>query len=186
MSQSLNRRAPQVEKSPSNDVIGDEDCLYLNVYTTSLSGCKPVMFWVHGGGYTAGTASAENKKPDYFMTKDVVLVAPNYRLGALGPSVYFKNLILPNVLESSLSTRRVIYLLLNFQGFMNLNHPVMPGNLGLKDLIIALEWVKENIVNFSGDPCNVTIFGASAGGSLCHALVISPRTQGKLLLSILQ
>ncbi|XP_076758985.1 esterase FE4-like [Xylocopa sonorina] len=63
-------------------------------------------------------------------------------------------------------------------GFLNLGHRVAPGNQGLKDLIAALEWVKENIANFGGDPSNVTIFGLSAGAVLVHALVLSPRAKG--------
>ena len=66
-----------------------------------------------------------------------------------------------------------------FQGFLNLGHRIAPGNLGLKDLIIALEWVKENIANFGGDSNNVTIFGVSAGSALVHSLLVSPRAKGK-------
>ncbi|CAL7935362.1 unnamed protein product [Xylocopa violacea] len=63
-------------------------------------------------------------------------------------------------------------------GFLNLGHRVASGNQGLKDLIASLEWVKENIANFGGDPSNVTIFGLSAGAALVHALILSPRTKG--------
>lgn len=65
-------------------MIGEEDCLYLNVYTTGLTKPKPVMFWIHGGAFMVGTASPNMKKPDYLMTKDIVLVSSNYRLGAFG------------------------------------------------------------------------------------------------------
>ena len=73
-----------------------------------------------------------------------------------------------------------------FQGFLNLGHRVAPGNLGLKDLIAALEWVKENIANFGGDSNNVTIFGASAGGALVHSLLVSPRAKGILITSLIK
>ena len=64
-------------------------------------------------------------------------------------------------------------------GFLNLGHRVAPGNYGVKDLILALEWVRENISKFGGDPNNVTIFGVSAGSVLVHALLLSPRAKGK-------
>ena len=64
-------------------------------------------------------------------------------------------------------------------GFLNLGHREACGNYGLKDLILALEWVKENISKFGGDPNNVTIFGVSAGSVLVHALLLSPRAKGK-------
>ncbi|XP_068972710.1 esterase FE4-like [Bombus flavifrons] len=137
---------PQLQEVPPFDVIGDEDCLYLNVYTNSLNQSKPVMFWIHGGAFILGNSSFYESRPDYLLAKDVVVVSANYRLGAFG--------------------------------FLNLGHRVAPGNLGLKDLIAALEWVKENIANFGGDSNNVTIFGVSAGGTLVHSLLVSPRAKG--------
>ncbi|XP_043265338.1 esterase FE4-like [Colletes gigas] len=71
-------------------------------------------------------------------------------------------------------------------GFLNLGHPAAPGNQGLKDLIAALQWVKENIAKFGGDPNNVTLIGESAGAVLAHALTISPKTQGLFHKTILQ
>ncbi|CAD1471932.1 unnamed protein product, partial [Heterotrigona itama] len=138
--------APQKEELAPFDIIGDEDCLYLNVYTNSLNQSKPVMFWIHGGAFIVGNSSFSQSRPDYLLAKDVVVVSANHRLGAFG--------------------------------FLNLGHRVAPGNFGLKDVIAALEWVKENIGNFGGDPNNVTIFGASAGGALVHSLLISPRAKG--------
>ncbi|XP_076623106.1 esterase FE4-like [Colletes latitarsis] len=131
---------------PPRDIIGDEDCLHLNVYTNSIHHSKPVIFWIHGGSFVTGTGNYESMRPDYMLAKDVVFVSCNYRLGAFG--------------------------------FLNLEHRAAPGNQGLKDLIAALEWVKENIANFGGDPNNVTINGASAGGALAHAISISPRARG--------
>lgn len=126
---------------------GNEDCLYLNVYTNSLNQSKPVMFWIHGGAFVVGNSSFQKgSRPDYLLAKDVVVVSTNYRLGAFG--------------------------------FLNLGHRVAPGNQGLKDIIAALKWVKENISNFGGDPNNVTIFGVSAGGVLVHSLLLSPCARG--------
>lgn len=144
----------QVNEQPPNQVIGTEDCLFLNVYTTSLNQQKPVMFWVHGGGYMVGSGNIKIVRPDYLMEKDVVVVTVNYRLGVFG--------------------------------FLNLGHRVAPGNQGMKDLIMALEWVKENIANFGGDPNNVTIFGGSSGGALIHYLLLSPRTRGLFHKAIMQ
>lgn len=138
--------APQKNEFAPFDIIGDEDCLYLNVYANSLNQSKPVMFWIHGGAFILGNSNFCESRPDYLLAKDVVVVSTNHRLGAFG--------------------------------FLNLGHPVAPGNFGLKDLIAALKWVKENIANFGGDPNNVTIFGASAGGALIHSLLASPRAKG--------
>lgn len=63
---------------------GHEDCLYLNVHTPNINGKLPVMFWIHGGGFTAGHSGSSLYGPDYFMDKDVVFVSLNYRLGLLG------------------------------------------------------------------------------------------------------
>lgn len=65
-------------------------------------------------------------------------------------------------------------------GFLNLEHEVAPGNQGLKDQVMALKWVQENICNFGGDPNNVTIFGESAGASSVHYLTLSPLTHGRI------
>lgn len=65
-----------------------------------------------------------------------------------------------------------------FLGFLNLEHEIAPGNQGLKDQVMALKWVQENISSFGGDPNNVTIFGESAGGGSVHYLAISPLAQG--------
>ncbi|XP_029047238.2 esterase FE4-like [Osmia bicornis bicornis] len=153
-SQTVGYSCTQLEELPPYNVIGKEDCLYLNVYTNSLNQSKPVMFWIHGGAYIVGSGSYKISRPDYLLTKDVVLVTANYRLGAFG--------------------------------FLNLGHTVAPGNQGLKDLIMALKWVKENIANFGGDPDNVTIFGPSAGGALTHFLLLSPRARGLFHKAIMQ
>ncbi|XP_076622850.1 juvenile hormone esterase-like [Colletes latitarsis] len=144
----------QPEDYPPYNVIGNEDCLYLNVYANSLNQSKPVMFWIHGGGFTIGTGSYKLTRPDYLLAKDVVVVAANYRLGAFG--------------------------------FLNLGHRVAPGNQGMKDLIKALQWVKENIRNFGGDPDNVTLIGHSAGAVISHALTISPAARGLFHKAIIQ
>ncbi|KAH8420683.1 hypothetical protein KR222_000536 [Zaprionus bogoriensis] len=129
---------------------GSEDCLYLNVYANDLQPetPRPVMVWIYGGGFQVGEATRDMYCPDFLMTKDVVIVTVNYRLGALG--------------------------------FLSLDDPEVdvPGNAGLKDQIMGLRWVQENIDAFGGDPGNVTIFGESAGGASTHLLTLSHQTEG--------
>ncbi|XP_071574393.1 juvenile hormone esterase isoform X1 [Temnothorax nylanderi] len=132
----------------TREIEGDEDCLYLNVYTTKIESSKKrtVMVWIHGGAFYTGSGDALFYGPDYIVQKDVVLVTLNYRLGVLG--------------------------------FLNLNNKVATGNQGLKDIIMALQWVQKNISKFGGNPENVTIFGESAGGALVHCLTLSPLAKG--------
>ncbi|XP_011645490.1 venom carboxylesterase-6-like [Pogonomyrmex barbatus] len=134
----------------TREVMGDEDCLYLNVYTTKLESSKKrsVMVWIHGGAFSMGSGDATFHAPDYIIQKDVVLVTLNYRLGVLG--------------------------------FLNLYDEVATGNQGLKDVILALRWIQKNISVFGGDPENVTIFGGSAGGAIVHYLTLSPLAKGIL------
>uniref|UniRef100_A0A1I8M5J7 Carboxylic ester hydrolase n=2 Tax=Musca domestica TaxID=7370 RepID=A0A1I8M5J7_MUSDO len=129
---------------------GSEDCLYLNVYTNDLNPDKkrPVMVFIHGGGFIFGEANRNWYGPDYFMKKPVVLVTVQYRLGVLG------------------------FLSLKSE---NLN---VPGNAGLKDQVMALRWVKSNIANFGGDVDNITVFGESAGGASTHYMMITEQTRG--------
>ncbi|XP_029165263.1 esterase E4-like [Nylanderia fulva] len=130
------------------EIIGDEDCLYLNVFTNDINPSKKraVMVSIHAGGFYMGSGNASFYGPDYIVQKDVVLVTLNYRLGVLG--------------------------------FLNLYDKVATGNQGLKDLIMALTWVQKNISKFGGDSENVTIFGESAGGALTHYLTLSPLSEG--------
>ncbi|XP_011704230.1 PREDICTED: juvenile hormone esterase-like isoform X2 [Wasmannia auropunctata] len=132
----------------THKIVGDEDCLYLNVYTTKINLLKkrPVMVWIHGGGYFVGSGNPYWYGPDHIVQKDVVLVTLNYRLSVLG--------------------------------FLNLNDKVATGNQGLKDTVLALKWVKKNILKFGGDPDNVTIFGESAGAGTVHHLALSPFAKG--------
>jgi para-nitrobenzyl esterase len=131
----------------------DEDCLYLNVYTPAADGGRrPVMVWVHGGGFVIGSAS----QPIYASAPlarrgDVVVVTINYRLGPLG-FLYLAELC-PD-LEGAV------------------------GNAGIRDQVAALEWVRDNIERFGGDPRNVTIFGESAGGMSVGTLLGVPAARG--------
>jgi len=117
------------------------------------------MVFFHGGLFISG--GAQMYRPKYFMDEDVVLVVPQYRLGALGTySMHcmgsLKCLFVPCV--ESLFVCLV-------QGFLNTGDGVVTGNMGLKDQNLALQWIQQNIKAFGGDPGKVTLFGNSAGGN---------------------
>jgi para-nitrobenzyl esterase len=131
-----------------------EDCLYVNVWTPASRGGKrlPVMFWIHGGGFQAGSASEPRQDGEHLARKDVVVVSANHRLGVFG---FFAH---PQLTAESPAKAS--------------------GNYGLLDQIAALAWVKRNIAAFGGDPENVTIFGESAGSFAVSALMASPLAKG--------
>lgn len=139
-----------------------EDCLYLNVWTTSLAekAKKPVMVWIHGGGFWAGFGGEERHNGAPLAKKGAVVVTLNYRLGPFG--------FLADPALASASP----------------NDPV--GNYGLLDQIAALRWVKRNIERFGGDPSRVTIFGESAGGMSVGSLIASPLAKGLFHRAILE
>jgi para-nitrobenzyl esterase len=131
-----------------------EDCLYLNVWTPADSDKAklPVMVWIYGGGFQAGSASEPRQEGEHLASKGVVVVSMNYRLGVFG---FFAH---PELRKES-------------------GHGAS-GNQGLLDQIAALQWVKKNIAAFGGDPGRVTIFGESAGSFAVSALMASPLSQG--------
>ena len=131
----------------------DEDCLTLNVWTPALDDAKrPVMVWIHGGAYVAGTAAARLYDGQHLARRgDVVVVTINYRLGAFG-FLYHESLI------DESDTRS--------------------GNYGTRDQLAALEWVRDHIAAFGGDPDNVTIFGESAGGMSVTTLMAAREAEG--------
>lgn len=131
-----------------------EDCLYLNVYAPSTASAQsrlPVMYWIHGGGYTAGSGSEPRYTSSALPKQGVVLVTINYRLGVFG--------------------------FLASQGLAKEGNG-SAGNYGLMDMVAALRWVKANIAAFGGDPNNVTIFGESAGSFAVSTLLAAPAAQG--------
>lgn len=130
-----------------------EDCLTLNVYVPAeyKGGKLPVMFWIHGGGYTGGASSEPRHNGDFLPLKGVMLVTINYRLGVFG------FLSLPELGAE--------------QGGAS-------GNYGLMDMVAALKWVKLNAAAFGGDPGNVTIFGESAGSFAVSTLMAAPSARG--------
>ncbi|CAN5460585.1 hypothetical protein BH09GEM1_BH09GEM1_34040 [soil metagenome] len=138
-----------------------EDCLYLNVWTTTTnaSAGRPVMVWIHGGGYTAGYGDEPRHNGSRLAQKGAVVVTLNYRMGPFG---FFAHPAL--AAESNGAS----------------------GNYGIMDQVAALEWVQRNIAQFGGDPSKVTIFGESAGGNSVGALIASPLAKGLFRGGILQ
>jgi para-nitrobenzyl esterase len=135
---------------------GSENCLFLNIYAPNFKkngnkhgGAMPVMFWIHGGGLTGGAGSDYDPTP-LLAPQNVIVVTINYRLGYLG---FFA--------QSALDSE---------------GHDA--GNYGLMDQQAAMQWVKNNIAAFGGDPNNVTIFGESAGGHSVYANLASPTAAG--------
>ena len=131
-----------------------EDCLYLNIWTAAKSAKerRPVMVWIHGGGFTRGSGSSSSYDGEILSHKGVVLVTINYRLGVFGFLAH------PELTAES-------------------GHHAS-GNYAILDQIAALQWVKKNIAGFGGDPNKVTIFGESAGSWAVNALMASPLAKG--------
>ena len=138
-----------------NDAAGKEDCLYLNVWTPAERGDEliPVLFWIHGGGFVNGGTANPLWSGAAFARDGVVLVSANYRIGRFG---FFGH---PALSAENADDGRL-------------------GNYGILDQIAALEWVRENIRAFGGDPTNVTIFGESAGGVSVHHLMTATAATG--------
>jgi para-nitrobenzyl esterase len=138
-----------------------EDCLTLHVWTPGLdNGKRPVMVWLHGGAFSYGSANS----PRYDSTRlaarnDVVVVAVNHRLNIFG-----------HLDLSSLGGERF----------------AQSGNVGVLDLVLALQWVRDHAARFGGDPGNVTIFGQSGGGGKVSALLAMPQAQGLFHKGIVQ
>jgi para-nitrobenzyl esterase len=138
-----------------------EDCLTLHVWTPGLDNAKrPVMVWLHGGAFSYGSANS----PRYDSTRlarrnDVVVVAVNHRLNIFG-----------HLDLSAVGGERF----------------AQSGNVGVLDLVLALEWVREHAARFGGDPGNVTIFGQSGGGGKSSALLAMPMAKGLFHKAIIQ
>jgi len=140
-------------QQPKGDGAGSEDCLHVNVWTPGVGGGKrPVMLWFHGGGYSAGSANwAMYDGANLAAKQDVVVVTVNHRLNVFG-YLYLTDLGGEKYARSS--------------------------NVGMLDTVAALEWVRDNIAAFGGDPGNVTIFGQSGGGGKVSALMGMPAAKG--------
>ncbi|MGI6274128.1 MAG: carboxylesterase/lipase family protein [Acutalibacteraceae bacterium] len=140
----------------------DENCQYLNIWTKSLdpSAKKPVLVWLHGGGFAAGSSIEHIAYEGENMSRygDVVVVSLNHRLNILG------------------------YLDLSPFGEKYANS----GNAGSADMVAALQWIHDNIAGFGGDPDNVTLFGQSGGGMKVWTLMQTPAADGLFHKGIVQ
>ncbi|MDG2002042.1 MAG: carboxylesterase family protein, partial [Novosphingobium sp.] len=149
------KQAPQAQKKVGRETLDSEefgeDCLHLNIWSPDggTPGPKPVMVWIHGGAFMNGSTNPYDASV-LAREGDIIVVSINYRLGVLG--------------------------FVNFGDALGL--PAIPSNLGLRDQIAALEWVRDNIAAFGGDPGNVTIFGESSGGMSVGALLALKPAQG--------
>jgi len=148
------------DPTENNHAVMSEDCLTLNVWTPHVDAARrPVMVWIHGGGFTVGSTRNTWYNGQYLAARgDVVVVSINYRLGAWG----FLDL-------SSFGS--------SYAG---------SANAGLLDQVAALRWVRDNIRQFGGDPANITIFGESAGASSVGDLLSMPETKGLFARVILE
>jgi para-nitrobenzyl esterase len=148
-------------RSDAQDVTyetGSENCLVLNVLTPALHGHRPVMVYIHGGGFSQGTGALTLLSDRFVAEQEIVLVGVNHRLNVFGYS--YLGEIDPEYADS--------------------------GNVGQLDLIAALKWVKTNISNFGGDPSNVTIFGESGGGAKISTLLAMPTAKGLFRRAIIE
>jgi len=137
-----------------------EDCLALNVWTNSFSGKRPVMVWLHGGGFASGNGCyTMYDGANLARKRDVVTITINHRLNAFG------------------------YMYLTGVGGEKYANS---GNLGQMDIIAALNWVKDNISRFGGDPNNVTIYGQSGGAGKVSTLMAMPAAKGLFHRAIIQ
>jgi para-nitrobenzyl esterase len=156
-------------EAPPGSVVGNEDCLYLNVFAPHFEAQKvpkpgallPVMLWIHGGGNTIGHAGFYDGGK-LAASENVVVVTTNYRLGPLG---WLYNPALSDAESTPLDRS---------------------GNYGTLDLVRALAWVRENAAVFGGDPERVTIFGESSGGENVLSLVVSPLAKGLFQRAVVQ
>ncbi len=132
-----------------------EDCLHLNVWTAGLRDGKkrPVMVWFHGGGYASGSGGNTRYEGSNLASKqDVVLVTVNHRLNIFGHLFLADLTSDPSFADS--------------------------GNVGMLDIVAALQWVRDNITELGGDPGNVTVFGESGGGGKVTTLMAMPAATG--------
>ncbi len=146
-----------------NQLIGSEDCLALDIYAPAEAEGEalPVMVWIHGGGNVWGRSSSYDGS-NLAVNENVIVVAVQYRLGPLG---WFAH----RLLRDSAETQRDA-----------------SANFGTLDLVASLEWVRENISAFGGDPSRVTVFGESAGGHNVATLLASPLAEGLFHRAIIQ
>jgi para-nitrobenzyl esterase len=153
-------RSPQDPDGPISEVFAldrqepmGEDCLNLNVFTPALTGSRPVMVWLHGGGFSGGSGNwLLYEGTNLARKEDVVVVSVTHRLNLFG--------------------------FLHLSNFGAGEKWARSSNVGMQDIVAALRWIKDNIAAFGGNPGNVTVFGQSGGGSKVTTLMAMPSAKG--------
>ncbi len=153
-------RTQRKGSDPSSDLSGDEDCLFLNVWTPAggVADELPVLVWIHGGGFVRGATSDPRFNGAWLASQGIVVVTISYRLGVM-------------------STPPPLW------AFLDGDNQVESVNFGLLDQTLALVWVKANIAAFGGDPAQVTVAGSSAGGASVGYLASNPAVMHSKLFS---
>lgn len=154
--------APQDASNRPGLPAQSEDCLVLNVFTPAVSGNskRPVMVWLHGGGFSSGSGSTPILDGTSLAhTYDVVVVSINHRLNVFG---------------------------FTYLGELAGSEFALSGDVGMLDIVAALDWVRDNIARFGGDPNQVTIFGQSGGGRKVATLMSMPGAKGKFQRAIIE
>jgi para-nitrobenzyl esterase len=153
---------PSLFRSWRTQLEDSEDCLRLHVWTpaTETGSARPVLVWLHGGGFRSGSAyNAAYDGTRLASRHDVVVVSIGHRLNVFG-HLYLRELGSPELTDS--------------------------GNAGMLDVVLALQWIQDNIAQFGGDPANVTVFGQSGGGGKVTALLAMPHAAGLFHKAIVQ
>uniref|UniRef100_A0A2A4IWB0 Carboxylesterase type B domain-containing protein n=1 Tax=Heliothis virescens TaxID=7102 RepID=A0A2A4IWB0_HELVI len=140
-----NKRCPQLQ---GDQYVGDIDCLTLSIFKPSDASSASVLVHIHEGNFINGSGNPEIYGPEYLVSKGIILVLPNYRLGPLG--------------------------------FLCLQNETAPGNAALKDLSLALGWIKENIAKFGGNHENIAVSGDGTAGALAGYLALSPMSKNDI------
>jgi len=156
----VGNRSPQDPDGPISEVFAldrqepmGEDCLNLNVFTPALTGSRPVMVWLHGGGFAGGSGNwLLYEGTNLARKEDVVVVSVTHRLNLFG--------------------------FLHLSNYDAGEKWARSSNVGMLDIVAALGWIKGNIAAFGGNPGNVTVFGQSGGGSKVTTLMAMPSAKG--------
>ncbi|CAH2042103.1 unnamed protein product, partial [Iphiclides podalirius] len=136
----------------SRGLVGVEDCLTLNIFTSNLTASQPVLVWLEGQEYTNTDTTLRSFK--HFIDENIVVVSVNYRLSIFG--------------------------------FLCLGVQQAPGNAGLKDVVQALQWIRQNIAGFGGNPNNVVLFGHGSAAAMVDLITMSPSSETLVHKAIVQ
>lgn len=131
-----------------------------------------MIVYIHGGGFYEGGSDVFS--PVYYLERDVVFVVPQFRIDSIGKCKYWVRHVRVDVTDHKFKLNIPLFLIKLKSGFLSTLSTEIPGNAGLLDTILALEWIQENIKHFGGDNQRITLVGQSAGGAMVSALAVSP------------